>query len=366
MGVLNLPYYVAAQVGIPSIAWGGTGVAKTASVEACARGCGRNFHAFLPTHHLPEEIGGMPAIFREEQIVKMLPLDWVHTLTLPGAWLHLDEFNTGSAMMRAFLLSVINPSERRIGTLKLADDLIVTSAANPPDIAPNAASLEGSVANRFFHWRWKTPVQDFLTGIETGTYPVPTIPVVKNAEVGERAWGRKIKLFLESKPDFVETKQIEPDALSFPSLRTWSYVKRGCAAMESVGATANEFVEFVAGCVGQTAAALFVPFANAMDLYSAREVMEGKTTVNFNDKLDRLFQLPSALIFHAQQAMDEGTLTDEMVDRAFVVLLTLGEKGLVDAIKQPLSAITLLKPGYRPPRQYKDRFGALLAQIIKV
>lgn len=364
MSVLNLPYHVAAQVGIPSIAWGGTGVAKTASIEACAKGCSRNFHAFLPTHHLPEEIGGMPAIFREEQIVRMLPLEWVHTLTLPGAWLHLDEFNTGSTMMRAFLLSVINPSERRIGSLKLAPDLIVTSAANPPDIAPNAATLEGSVANRFFHWRWKTPVQDFLAGIETGTYPVPAIPVVKNSAIAEKAWGRKIRLFLESKPDFVETKQIEPDALAFPSLRTWEYVKRGCAGLDAVNGTGDDYVQLVAGCVGQTAAALFVPFAQAMDLYSAREVMEGKTTVNFNDSLDRLFQLPSALIFHAQQAKDEGSLTDDMVDRAFIVLLTLGEKGMVDAVKAPLSTIALIKPGYRPPRQYKDRFGALLAQIM--
>lgn len=364
MSVSNLPYFVAAQVGIPSMAWGGTGVAKTASIEACAVAAGKKFHAFLPTHHLPEEMTGMPAVFREEQLVRMLPLEDMHDLTQPDRWWHLDEANTGSSMMRAVTLSFTNPTERRIGKLRFSPDLIVTAAANPPEIAPNAAPFEGSVANRFFHWKWKTPVQDFLVGIETGVYPTPSIPVVRNSEIAEKAWGRKIRLFLESKPDFVETKQIEPDALSFPSLRQWSYVKKGCAGLESVGADGDDFVSFVAGCVGQTAATLFVNFASAMDLYSARAVMEGKETVNFNDSLDRLFQLPAALIFHAQMAKDSGTLTDDMIDRAFVVLLTLGEKGMVDAVKQPLSTIALIKDGYRPPRQYRDRFGALLAQIM--
>lgn len=364
MSLKNLPFYVAAQVGVPSMAWGGTGVAKTASIEACAVAAGKKFHAFLPTHHLPEEMTGMPSIYREQNMVKMVPLEEMHDLTLPDRWWHLDEANTGSSMMRAVTLSIVNPSERRIGNMSFAPDLIVTAAANPPEIAPNATPFEGSVLNRFFHWKWETPVQDFLTGIESGTYPQPKIPVVRNSEIGEMAWGRKIRLFLESKPDFVETKQVEADALSFPSLRQWSYVKRGCAGLSAVGAGNKDFVKFVSGCVGQTAATLFVTFAEAMDLYSARDVMEGKKEVNFNDKLDRLFQLPSALIFHAQMAKDEGSLTSDMVDRAFVVLLTLGEKGMVDAVKQPLSAIALIKPGYRPPSAYLERFGNLLAQIM--
>lgn len=362
--LMNLPYYVAAQVGVPAMAWGGTGVAKTASIEACAVAASKVFHAFLPTHHLPEEMTGMPAIYREENVTRMVPMEEMYDLTLPGRWWHLDEANTGSSMMRAVTLSFTNPTERRIGKLRFSADLIVTAAANPPEIAPNATPFEGSVLNRFFHWKWETPVQDFLTGIETGVYPQPVIPVVRNSELGEMAWGRKIRLFLESKPDFVETKQIEPDAFSFPSLRQWAYVKKGCAGLDAVGAKPNDYVKFVSGCVGQTAATLFVQFAQAMDLYSAREVMEGKATVNFNDKLDRLFQLPSALIFHAQMARDEGALTDDMVDRAFVVLLTLGEKGMVDAVKQPLSAIALIKPGYRPPQQYRERFGSLLSQIM--
>lgn len=364
MSILNLPFFVAAQCGIPSIAWGGTGVGKTASIEACATQAGKWFHSFLPTHHLPEELSGMPAVFREEGKVKMLPLDWVYQFTQPGGWWHLDEWNTGPAMMRALMLSAINPSERRIGTLKFAPDLIVTAAANPPEIAPNASPMEGSVANRFFHWQWKTPVADFLVGIESGVYPAPKIPVVRNSEIAQKSWGRKIRLFLESKPDFVEAKQVEPDQMSFPSLRQWEYVKRGCAGLDAVCAGPDDYMGLVTGCVGKTAASLFVPFAQAMDLYSAREVMEGKKQVDYSDSLDRLFQLPSALIFHAQQAKDEGVLTDDMVDRAFVVMLTLGEKGMVDAVKQPLSALTLIKDGYRVPRQYKDRFGALLAQIL--
>jgi hypothetical protein len=359
----NLPYFVAAARGIPVIAWGGTGVAKTAINESYSTNkLGRKFHAFLATHHLPEEVSGTPVVFREEMLVKMLPLDWVDTLTQPNAWLMLDEFNTGSSMMRALLLSVLN--ERRIGTLRLHPSLIITAAANPPDMAPNAAPMEGSVANRFMHWQWETPVQSFLDGIENDEFTVPDYPVPENAELAEPTWGRKIRLFLESKPEFLETKTIEPDVLSFPSLRTWRYVKRGCAGLDAVQAPASAYLSLVSGCVGKTAAALFIQFATSLDLFSAVEVMEGRATVDLDAPIDRLIHLPSSLIFHAQRLAKDGKLETGMVDNAFLVLLGMGEKGHVDAVKKPLAQIATIRPDYRPPAAYRQRFGQLIAQIM--
>lgn len=363
VSVPNLPYYVAGACGVPVCAWGTTAVAKTASTEAYAtRKLGRNFHAFFAPHHLPEEVSGTPVVFREEMMVKMLPLDWVHTITLPNAWLMLDEFNTGSSMMRALLLSVLN--ERRIGTLKLHPSLIITAAANPPDMAPNAAPLEASVANRLMHWQWETPVASFLRGIENDEFEIPDVPVPENPELAEPNWGRKIRLFLESKPEFLETKTVEPDTLAFPSLRTWRYVKKGCAGLDAVDAPASDYVSLVAACVGKTAAALFVQFATSLDLFSAVEVMEGKAKVDFKAPIDRLIHLPSSLIFHAQRLAKANRLESDMIDNAFVVLLEMGEKGHVDVVKKPLAQIATIKPDYRPPAAYRQRFGQLLAQIM--
>jgi hypothetical protein len=189
------------------------------------------------------------------------------------------------------------------------------------------------------------------------------IPLVENAEIAEPNWGRKIKLFLEAKPEFLETKVIEPDTLSFPSLRTWNFVKRGCAGLDSVTAAPQDYVDLVSGCIGKTAAALFIQFATSLDLFNAREVMEGTAKVDMKAPIDRLIHLPSSLIFHAQAAKNDGSLTTDMVDRAFTVMLEMGEAGHIDAVKAPLATIALLKDGYRPPEKYRTRFGQLLAQI---
>jgi hypothetical protein len=358
----NLPYFVVAHTGTPIMAWGSTAVAKTSMTEAYAKKCGKKFHAFLPSHHLPEELSGTPVVFREEMNVKMLALDWVNDLKLPDMWLMLDEYNTGSAMMRALMLSAT--MEKRIGTLKFHPSVIITAAANPPELAPNAATLEASVANRFVHWQWKTPVASFLQGIESDEFPVPDYPIPVNWQLAEATWGKKIRMFLESKPEFIEAKTIEPDQLAFPSLRTWMHVRRGCAALESVDAPGKAFTDYVTACVGKTAAAMFVEFATSLDLFNAAAVMDGTEQVDFKAPLDRLLQLPPALIFHAQRLLNEGKLTDEMIDRAFIVLLELGEKGSPEAVKKPIATIATIRQGYRPPQQYRARFGHLLAQIM--
>lgn len=360
--VLNLPFFAAAVRGISVIAWAGPGVAKSALQKAAARAMGYDFYQFLPSHHLPEELAGTPVVFRDDMLVKMLPFDFIKRLTEPFAWLLLDEFNTGSAMMRALLLSVTN--ERRIGGLAFHPTTVITAAANPPEMAPNAAPLEPSVANRFMHWQWQTPVDSWLMGLETGTYPDPVFPKFSNCELGDVAWGRKIRLFLESKPEFIQAKTVEPDELAFPTLRSWDFVKRGCAALESVQADGQDYADLVAGCVGKTAAAMFVQFASSLDLYSAKEVMEGTTTVDMKAPADRLIQLPHALIFHAQRMADTGELTTQHIDNAFIVLLELGERGHVDAVKNPLATIATIKPDYRPPAALRQRFGQLLSQIL--
>ena len=291
---------------------------------------GYDFYHFLPSHHLPEELAGTPVVFREEMTVKQLMYDFVKRLTQPMAWITLDEFNTGSAMMRALLLSVTN--ERCIGGVTFHPTTIITALANPPEMAPNAAPLEPSVANRFMHWQWQTPVEEFLIGMETGTYPDPVFPSFQNCELGDLAWGKKISMFLQSKPEFIQTTTVEPDEMAFPTLRTWDFVKRGCAALESVNADGKDYADLVAGCVGKTAAAMFLQFAASLDLYSAKEVMEGTTKVDMNAPADRLIQLPHALIFHAQRMKETGELTGQHIDNAFVVLLELGEKGHVDAV----------------------------------
>lgn len=359
----NMPYFAAAARGISTIAWGGPGIAKTAYNKAYAETLGYDFIQFMPSHHIPEDICGTPVVFRDEMITRNLPQEMMKRLTKPMAWILLDEYNTGSAMMRAVLLQLTN--ERRLGYLTLHPTTIVTAAANPPERAPNASPLEESVSNRFLHWKWQTPVADILTGLgKGGVYPAPRTVKFEDCELADVAWGRKIELFLEAKPEFIEQTPLNAEDMAFATPRTWHFVMKACAALDSVQAPAKDYEAIVSGCVGKTAATMFIAFATSLDLYSAQQVMEGTVKVDMSVSADRLLQLPSALIFHARRLLDEGRLEDGLVDNAFVCLLEMGERGHIDAVKNPLGVIHHLKKGYRPPQEYRLRLGSLIAQIL--
>lgn len=359
---LNLPFYAMALAGGPSITYGGSGVGKTALIEACAAAAKRWFHCFLPTHHMPEELSGMPVVNRDEKYTEMYMLKWMNKLGQAFGWLHLDEYNTGSAMMRALLLSVTN--EKRIGEFMLHPTTIITAAANPSEWAPNASELEPSVANRFFHWDWETPRLAFLEGIETGIFPTPVIPTCDSPELAHPLWGRRIRSFLESMPDWMETTKVPEGERSFPSLRTWRLAKLGLSALDAMSAAPEYYPKLLTGCVGTGASNAFFEHVRNLSLFNARGVVDGTVTVDYKAPIDRLCHLPSAMIFCLKSLLASGELVKEHVDNAFKCLLILGEQGQADLVKLPLAQLANVMPGYRAPDDLHTRFGSLLAQIM--
>lgn len=361
----NDPFWVMVQLGVNAMAEGGSGAAKTSSAEALAAKLDRWFYAFLPSHHLTEEVSGIPVVYREEGVAKMTPLDWVSRCCQKMGFLAIDEFNTGSQSMMALLLSVLEG--RRIGNLRLSPDLMLCAFMNPPHLAPNAIPIPASVRNRFFWWDWKTPVQDFLSGIEDDNYPTPHVPVVKDADMAMPKWGALVRAFLEGKPEYIEASAVTDEDRSFPSLRTWRMVKIGCAGLDSINADPKQYIQLTNGCVGNEASAMFHEYVNSLGLYRAQDVLKGLVRVDFTDPHDRLMRLPAALVFHARAMKDTGELTGDMIGRGYEILVELGERGLIDCVKKPLAVMANLCRGtWKPDAAMQRRFGNLLNQIRAV
>jgi hypothetical protein len=361
----NDPFWVMVQLGVNAMGVGGSGVAKTSSGAAMAKTLNRWYHCFLPSQHLTEEVSGIPVVYREEGHVKMLPLDWVGMCCERNGLLCLDEVNTGTQSMLALLLGVLEG--KQIGTLKLADDLMIAAFMNPPDLAPNALPIPASVRNRFFWWNWRTPVSDFLQGIENDDYPAPNCPVVENADMSMPKWGRLIRSFLEAKPEYIEAKSVTDEDISFPSLRTWRMTKIGCAGLDSIAAPAKQYLELVEGCVGREAASMFMEYVNSLGLYKAQDVLKGLIPVDYNDPQDRLMQLPAALVYHAKSMKEEGVLTGDMLSRGWDVMCTLGERGLIDCVKKPVAVLAnVSRELWSPSSDESKRLGSLLRQIRTV
>ena len=360
MDCLNAALIIAIQCGVTGIAWGTTGVAKTAWFEALFKALGYDYlKVFIPSMHMPEDIGGIPDIDKKTGTVTMRYMDWLHRFTQPKGMLVFDEATTAPQPMRPPMLSIMN--ERRVGALTFHPTTIVVAIANPPEMAPNSSPLEASLLNRLYHHDWVTPFDSWLEGMRNGgNFPIPTnFPIVGDYAVYLPKWTRLIGGLCQKHPALRETKAIPDGERSFPSLRQWFNLARCLAGADKVKADGEVINLLATGMVGSNAAGMLLKYLAARDLYDAADVVDGKVKVDYTgDRVDQLIYLPVSIL---------ETLSDDhaskRIDGAVEVLIDMGENGMVDCAAPVLSEITNTYSDYRVPKKLLSRYGKLVAQI---
>jgi hypothetical protein len=351
--------YIALQCQTSSIAWGTTGVAKSAFFKAMAKALGMKFFCFIPSQHMPEDIGGMPHLDLKRMIAEMIPMAWIKALAEAGWFLLIDELTTAASAMRPALLTALN--ERMVGEHKFHPSTIVCAAANPPELAPNSSPLEPSMLNRCYHHRWVAPFESWYRGMLNGcVFPEPTdIPVVGDysAYLGKHA--RLVAMFCKAHPAMRETKVIPETELAFPSLRTWHNLAHCLAGAEKVGASGDVMEELGSGLVGTAATEQFFTYVDRLDLKDADAIIDGRESVDFSvDRIDQLVYLPVAML-EALRANSTG----KRIDKACEVMIEMAEHDMLDLVMGPLGEISDMFPAYEIPRALDRRYGKLLTQL---
>lgn len=359
MDCLNAALYIVIQCGISGIAWGGTGECKTAFLEALIRAMGLKPFVFIPSQHMPEDIGGIPDIDKKSGVFRMVYPEWLVRMTQPGWGIIFDELTTAPQPMRPSLLSLLN--EGRTGDLRLHPSTIRVAAANPPELAPNSSPLEPSMLNRLYHHDWELPFDSWLSGmLNGGQFTVPTnFPIVGDYSSYAPKWTRRVGYLLQRQPALRGCKRIPDDERAFPSLRQWTNLARCLAGADKVKASGDVINQIATGMVGSAGAGQLMQSIAAKDLYDPADVVDGKATIDYTgDRVDQLVFLPCGIL---------ETLADDhaskRMDGAVKVLIEMGENGMLDCVGPVLNEMTNTYKDYRVPKALLSRYGKLVSQI---
>ena len=359
MDCLNAALYIVIQCGVPGIAWGGTGECKTAYLEALMRALGLKPFVFIPSQHMPEDVGGMPDIDKKSGVARMVHLEWLVRMAQAGWAIIFDELTTAPQSMRPALLSLLN--EGRVGDFRLHPSTLRVAAANPPELAPNSSPLEASMLNRLYHHDWELPFDTWLEGMMNGgQFALPTnFPIVGDTSAYVPKWTRRIGYLLQRQPALRTCKRIPDDEKAFPSLRQWHKTALCLAGADKVKAGGDVLNQIATGMIGSAGAGQLMQSIAAADLYDPAEVVDRKVALDYTgDRVDQLVFLPVGIM---------ETLADDhaskRLDNAFEVLIEMGENGLLDCVGPVLSDLTNTYKDYRVPKKLLARYGKLASQI---
>lgn len=322
----NQPYLLALQV-VPSIAWGGTGVAKSATAAALAAALKRAYIPLNGSTHLPEDFSGYPNPDFKAGVVRQMPTSWVEQAMKGTAFVFLDELTTVPQATMAGLLSVI--TERRVGDVVLPATTIIAAAANPPELAPNSAPLPVSMRSRFFHWTWEIDRELWFSGLRNGCrWDAPKFPLVPQHWMDNLpSYGALVEQFLRANPDCVE--QLPPDdaTLAFPNPRTWTYLVRCFAAASAVGYKDQSpmFKALAKGCVGDAASSEISRFIAMRDLIDPEAVLDGTHRYEFVKRPDLNICLLTGLV----QGLRRNNSPERWVNAANV-FIEMGKNGEIE------------------------------------
>ena len=358
MDCLNAALYIAIQCGTAGIAWGGTGECKTAFLKALARSLGLKPFVFIPSQHMPEDIGGLPDIDKKSGKARMMMMEWLVRMSEAGWMLIIDELTTAPQSMRPALLSILN--EGCVGDFALHPSTIRVAAANPPELAPNSSPLEASMLNRMYHHEWEVPFDTWLEGmLNGGNFPMPAnLPVVGDYSSYVPKWTRRVGYLLKKQPALRQCRSIPEDEKAFPSLRQWHNLSHCLAGADKVKASGEVINQIACGMVGTAGAGQLMQSIAASDLYCAADVVDRKATIDYADRIDQLYFLPVGILEtlaedHATKRLDNGVET----------LIEMGEHGLLDCVGPVLNDLTNTYADYRVPKKLLARYGKLVAQI---
>lgn len=288
----NVAHFLTLQAGRNSMVSGPPGVAKSQSHIQLAERTGRELILLLGSTMAPEDVGGIPHVMSAESFFRQLPPYWAERLQRPGVLVLADEFTTVSPSVRAPLQTMY--SDRRIGQCHIHPDNWLAAACNPPRWAPNASPLEKAMANRFAHFEWTASFEGFCDGMESAEDKftsgwIPTLDATPDPDSGlpswfhvKPKWGFLITGYLRKNASDRSQIPANDEEVSFPTYRSWHFLRDMLAAAESVDAPPNVLASMASAAVGRTAGSNFMRYVATLDLVDPEAVLEGTAKFEYD------------------------------------------------------------------------------------
>lgn len=296
---------IALQVGVPVVAEGEPGVAKTAIFSGLLESICDQWHTSIVALHEPPEYGGFPvpqaATKTEPARVALLPNDWVVRLARneKRAGLFLDELSNGAPATRSAAMRGVH--EGTWGDTHVPR-LSVGAAYNPPEIAESGYEFSAPLANRFMHVLWNMPVAYWVDQLVAG-FPAPrATPLPEGWRKSEQmrdatTW---LSTFATARPAAIQAMPGSAVARSkaWPSYRSFTNARDLLAACLAAGYGLEHAVTLlcIGGCVGAGAGHEFLTYCAEVDLPDPEAVLADPRSLKLPARGDRAFAVLTGVV----------------------------------------------------------------------
>ena len=279
----NVAYFIAAMSGSPVVAEAMPGAAKSQTILKWANEIGYDAMLTICSTRAPEDFGGMPVV--KDDYFDYVPTAHIKRATQPKCLLFLDEITTVRPSVRAAVMSII--SERMVGDHVMADDLIIMSACNPPEMAPDASPLELAFANRFAHFKWRHDYSSWKQGMVTaaGKFPVSFIPTNPgNVDGHKEKYGYVITGFTDRNSSERARMPEDELQLAYPTPRSYFLLRNALAVADAVGAPETVQRELCESFIGRSAGSALMAYISTLELLDAEEYLNDPSKFKFERK----------------------------------------------------------------------------------
>lgn len=288
-------------MGLPTVLWGLSGIAKSAIIKQTAQKIGLPLEIVYPGTHAPEDFSSLPVVI-DNKLMSACMLSQVTALNqLGGGLLFLDEIQGAPPAVQGAMLSMI--LERQVGAIKFDPRIRILLAANPPEYSAGGWGLEAPFSNRMAHFYVKKPPAARITAwiLSEGSHRPQTLeqPLVRLQENWGDVWS-KVKgawAGIINARDSIRHMQPKPDhpqaGYCWPSDRTWEFAFRAVATCRALGFDDALEALFMEACVGEGATSEYLAWAHNANLPDPMTVLQNGWAIP--RQLDRVHAVYSSI-----------------------------------------------------------------------
>lgn len=356
---------LAVAANLPVLLWGEPGIGKSATLGQLAAALRLPMETVIASIHEPSDFSGLPIVGDDpaQQGVPMAPPDWAVRVARTGkGLLFFDELSSAPPAVQAALLRVV--LERRVGSLRLPDQVRIVAAANPPASAADGWHLSPPLANRFVHLQWTHDPRVVVRGL-AGTWPDVTVPTVRYERMpAALARARGIVAgFLTARPGLAHHMPADAQGRggAWPSPRTWEMALRLLTFADACTVDRDALGAALAGAIGDGTDIELLTFAEELDLPDPDRVLANPEAFKLPDRGDRQLAFLTSVV-----AAVQALTTHERWAACWVVLRKAVEAGVPDVAARAAVDLAKMRDVQWPAPPEMDSFVNILALTGKI
>jgi hypothetical protein len=316
----------------PVMIWGSPGVGKSDLVGSVSNSYQNSYLIDVRLSLWdPTDIKGIPFFNSTTQTMEWAPpgelISEEEASQYSTVVLFLDELNGASPATQAAAYQLI--LDRRVGTYKLPDNVVVVAAGNKDSDRGITYRMPKPLANRFVHYEIRVDFDDWL-----------------NWAVNHDQHPDVIGYLTYCKNDLY---QFDPksDDKSFATPRTWSVVS--ALLYDAMDFTDHEITDMVAAAVGEGIAIKFNAHRKVSSMLpDPRRILSGEVTKLKTTEPSALYSISASLAYELKTVYEKitlGTSTIEVFNSQFEYFL----KFIMDAFQPEMAvmAVRILSTNYK-------------------